>query len=130
MSPGEARTLVLACGVHSLGFAAFHLAFWRLFDWPRDLQSCTLATRAITQILNLRLTYVFLAVGLACLLMADDVIGTRLGRAMLGALSLFWVGRTIEQVVFLRVRHVAVHVLTALFVVGALMAALPLIAAR
>lgn len=117
---------IALCGVHSLGFAAFHLAFWRLFDWPRSLQATTFANRAIVQILNLRLTYVLLGVGAACFALPMELRTTPLGRAVLGFMVLFWVGRTIEQVVFLRVNRLAVHVLTALFVLGAVLFALAL----
>ena len=52
--------LIQLCGLHSFAFALFHLAFWKLFDWKHDLRKTRLATRAITQILNLRLIYFFL----------------------------------------------------------------------
>lgn len=118
--------LVLLCGVHSLGLALFHLAFWKLFDWPRALQSTNAATRAIVQILNLRLIYVFLGVAVLCFLLPGDLLGTRLGHAFLGGMSLFWVGRTIEQFVFLRIDHPLVHALTVLFATGAVLFAAPL----
>ena len=119
--------LVQLAGVHSFGFAAFHLAFWKLFDWKRELARVGLPTRAITQILNLRLVYLFLGVGAACFAFTTALHATPLGRAMLGFMSLFWVGRTLEQFVFLRINHALVHVLTALFVLGAVLFALPLL---
>lgn len=119
-----APTLIWLCGLHSLGFAAFHLAFWRLFDWPRSLQSTTRPNRAIIQILNLRLTWVFLAMGAALLAWPREVADTRLGHALLGFLCVFWVGRTIEQWVFLRVNRPLVHALTLAFALGALLAGL------
>jgi hypothetical protein len=122
------EALVLACGVHSLGFALFHLAFWRLFGWPKALQPAGAATRAIAQILNLRLIHVFLGVAALCFFLPQDLAGTRLGRAILAGMSLFWAGRTIEQFVFLRIDHPLVHLLTALFVAGAVLFALPLLA--
>ena len=112
---------VYLCGVHALGFAVFHLAFWKLFDWPRSLQATSLANRAIIQILNLRLTWVLLGVAGACFVFPDTLRTTPLGQAFLGFMALFWVGRTIEQLVFLRVNHAGVHALTALFVLGALL---------
>lgn len=121
------RTIMALCGLHSAGFAVFHLAFWRLFDWPADLARCSTATRAITQILNLRLTYVFAGIALLCFALPGEVVGTRLGRAMLGGMSLFWLGRTIEQFVFLRVGHPLVHATTALFVAGIALFAWPLL---
>lgn len=123
----DAETLVCLAGIHSLAFAAFHLAFWRLFDWKRELAKVGLPTRAVTQILNLRLTYVFLGVGAACFFFTDDLLQTPLGQAMLGFMALFWLGRTIEQWVFLRIHDVRVHMLTALFVLGAILFAAPLL---
>jgi len=120
--------VVRAAGLHSLGFAAFHLAFWKLFDWKRDLARTSVANRAIMQILNLRLIYLFLGMGAACFAFTDALLHTPLGRAVLGFMSLFWVGRTIEQMVFLRVRHWGVHALTALFILGAALSAWPLLA--
>ncbi|MEO8365632.1 MAG: hypothetical protein ABI538_05430 [Pseudoxanthomonas sp.] len=121
--------LVQLCGIHSFAFAAFHLAFWKLFDWKRDLQRVRLPTRAITQILNLRLIYFFLGIGVLCFAFPDELRATPLGRALLVFMSLFWVGRTIEQFVFLRVNKPLVHVLTVLFVIGAILFALPLLPA-
>ncbi len=118
--------LVQLCGLHSFGFAAFHLAFWKLFDWKRDLQRASFATRAITQILNLRLIYVFLGIGVLCFAFTRELHETPLGRAVLVFMSLFWVGRTIEQFVFLRINRPLVHALTVLFVLGAVLFAAPL----
>lgn len=120
--------LVQLCGLHSFAFAVFHLAFWKLFDWKRELHKVGLPTRAVTQILNLRLIYFFLGVGVLCFCFSTELHATPLGRAVLLFMSLFWVGRIIEQFVFLRVDKPLVHVLTVLFVVGAILFALPLLA--
>ena len=119
--------LVQLCGIHSFAFAAFHLAFWKLFDWKRDLQKASVATRAVTQILNLRLIYLFLGIGVLCFAFTRELHATPLGRALLVFMSLFWVGRTIEQFVFLRINTPLVHALTALFVLGAVLFALPVL---
>ena len=117
---------LLLCAIHSFGFAAFHLAFWKLFGWRQTLRTATVADRAILQILNLRLIYVLLGVGVLCLAFTDDLLHTGLGRALLLGMSLFWVGRTIEQFVFLRIDRLPVHALTASFALGAILFALPL----
>ena len=119
--------LVQLCGLHSFAFALFHLAFWKLFHWKHELQKVGLPTRAITQILNLRLIYLFLGVGVACFAFTAELHSTPLGRAMLGFMAVFWAGRTLEQFVFLRVNRAMVHALTALFVTGAVLFALPLL---
>jgi hypothetical protein len=120
-------TLLLLCALHSFAFAAFHLAFWRLFDWPRTLASTTVANRAILPIANVQLIWVFVGVGLLCLAYPDELAGTALGRALLAGMSGFWILRTLTQLVWLRVNRPLVHVLTALFVIGAILFAAPLL---
>jgi hypothetical protein len=122
----NATTWIWIGGAHSLAFALFHMAFWKLFGWRQSLKAASVADRAILQILNLRLIYVFLCIAALCFVFADDLHGTAMGRAVLAGMSLFWVGRTIEQFVFLRINRPLVHVLTALFVLGAVIFAVPL----
>lgn len=123
------RTWILLGGIHSLGLAAFHLSFWKIFKWRESLQRCTAADRAIVQILNLRLTYIFLLIAALCFVYTDELLTTGLGKALLLGMSLFWVGRLIEQFIYLRVNHALVHSLTALFALGAVVFAMPLIGA-
>lgn len=113
-------------GVHSLAMAVFHAFFWKLFDWPRDLRGNSVATRAVVQILNLRLIYVFLGIAALCFAFPAELAGTALGRALLAGMALFWVGRTIEQFVFLPYNKPLVHGLTAAFIAGAGLFAAPL----
>lgn len=122
----DANAWIYLAGLHSLGFALFHMGFWKLFRWRESLRSATVADRAIIQILNLRLIYVALGVAVLCFVFADELHSTALGRAVLLGMSLFWVGRTIEQFVFLRINRPMVHALTALFVLGAVLFAVPL----
>ena len=121
-----AELLVRLAGVHSLGFALFHLAFWRLFGWKRELASVSAANRAIMQILNLRVTYMRLGMGVIALAFTSDLVDTHLGLVLLCFMTLFWVGRTIEQFVFLRINDWRVHLLTGLFVLGAALHAMPM----
>jgi hypothetical protein len=120
------RIIVLLCGLHSAAFGIFHLLFWRIFRWKADLRGHSDSSRAIIQILNLRIIYVFFAVAALCFAFPSELIGTALGRAVLGGMALFWVGRTIEQFVFLRGGGVFVHALTAAIVLGAVLFAAPL----
>jgi hypothetical protein len=120
------ETLLYLCGAHSLGFAAFHMAFWKLFGWPASLRPAGPATRAVAQILNLRLIYVFLGAAVLCFWLPAELLGTHLGHVLLAGMSLFWVGRTVEQFVFLRYNRPLVHLLTALFVAAAALWAAPI----
>lgn len=116
---------ITLAGVHALAFAVFHLAFWRLFDWPASLRTTTVANRAILQIANSQLVLVFACAGAACLWWRDSLAATPGGRALLLAMAGFWLLRLAGQVVWLRVHHAGVHALTAAFALGVVACAVP-----
>jgi hypothetical protein len=101
-------------------FAVFHAAFWKLFHWPSALIGLRKENQAIIQILNIRLIYIFLFTAFLCFFFTEDLYTTALGRAFLTGMAIFWLGRTLEQVIFLRMNHWLIHVLTALFIIGML----------
>ena len=105
--------------------AAFHLGFWKLFGWPRAYAGTSLVNRVVPQILNLRLIYFFTCIGALCLTFPTDLAGSAMGRAILLGMSGFWLGRLVEQFVFLRVNHAGVHALSAVFLLGAVLFAWP-----
>ncbi|HZV69000.1 MAG TPA: hypothetical protein VFG10_05625 [Saprospiraceae bacterium] len=78
------------------------------------------------QILNLRMIYFFLFVGITCFCFPKLLLNTSFGTFFLAAMSLFCFGRTIEQFVFIRIEHPMVHFLTYLFIIGALLFAIPI----
>ncbi len=119
-------TIVLICGFYSLAFAIFHLMFWNIFGWKKDLARLRPENRAIMQILNLRLIYVFLFAALMCFVFPDEMISTAMGKAFMAGFSLFWLGRTVEQFVFFRMKHPAVHMLTVVFILGMILFAVPI----
>ncbi len=119
--------VLMLCALHSLALAMFHAGFWTLFRWPQTLQQTTLANRAILQIVNIQLIWLFLAVAALCLVYPAELRGTALGRAVLFGMSGFWVLRLIQQFVFLRMRHPLVHALSVVFFAGAVLFAWPLL---
>lgn len=119
--------LLRACALHSFVLAAFHAGFWHLFGWPRAIAGGSLANRVVPQILNLRLIYVFLGVGALCVAFPRELAETPLGRALLLGMAGFWIGRPAEQFIFLRIRHAGVHALSAVFALGALLFAWPVL---
>lgn len=118
-------TSVLVCGIYSIAFAIFHMLFWKIFGWKKDLAKLRPENRAIMQILNLRLIYVFLFAGVMCFVFPEELHTYAMGKTFMAGFSVFWLGRTVEQVVFLRVNHPAVHVLTAVFILGSILFAIP-----
>jgi hypothetical protein len=119
--------ILMLCAVHSFGFAAFHALFWRTFGWPETLRETTAANRAILQIANVQLIWVFVAVGALCLTFPSELAHTPLGRAALAGMALFWLIRLVCQFVWLRVNDPLVHTLSALFFAGAVLFGFPLL---
>lgn len=120
------QVMILLCGIYSLGFAIFHTQFWRVFDWKNDLNKLSPANKAIMQIANIRLIYFFVFVAAVCFIFPHELSTTNLGRFFLAGMSLFWLGRAIEQFIFLKINHKMVHLLTYIFLLGAIMFAIPL----
>jgi len=119
--------MILLCGLYSLGFALFHTQFWRLFGWKDELNKLSPGNKAIMQILNTRLIYLFVFVAAVCFFFTEELATTPLGQFFLIGMSLFWLGRTIEQFVFLKVDHPMVHLLTYIFILGTILFAIPVV---
>jgi hypothetical protein len=120
-----ARAALLAAGLYHVAFAAFHLGFWKLFRWRGELARLGGINRAVMQILNLCLTFVFVVFAVLIFVFPQEMTGTGLGRALLWAISAFWLLRAVEQVVFFGLRSILSSIFFVVFVVGAL---LPVIA--
>jgi hypothetical protein len=91
---------IYAAAGYNVALAVFHLGFWRLFRWAEELPKLHPANRGVLQVLNLMLIFMFLLVAGAEVLLADEMTGTALGRALLAGMMLFWILRAGLQLVF------------------------------
>ncbi len=120
-------SILYLCGIYNLLFAIFHLFFWKIFKWGKDLKRNTLTNRAIIQILNIRLIYIFLLMAFLYIVYPNDLLETEIGIVLQIGFLGFWIGRTIEQFIFLGVQSTLVNVLTLIFVIGIIIHSLPLL---
>ena len=120
-------TILFICGIYNLLFAIFHILFWKIFNWKKDLKRISIASRAIMQILNIRVIYIFLLMAFIYLFYPEQLIETRIGYILFIGFTVFWIGRTIEQFIFLKVRSKMVNVLTIVFIIGIIIHLTPLI---
>lgn len=124
----EIETYIFLGGAHCVLLAIFHVLFWKIFDWKKDLQKGSIATREIIQILNLRIIHLLLFTAFLCFYFTDELLSTPLGKATLIGTSLFWAGRTIEQFIFWKYNTLNINIiLTVIFVFGAVTFALPVV---
>ncbi len=113
------KNIILSiAGFYCIAFAILHLSFWKIFHWKADLQRLTDVNRAIMQVLNLCLTFVFLVIGFAVLLYQPDFLGTKLGAFILISMAIFWILRGAEQIVFFRLKGVVSTILLCVFLIG------------
>lgn len=120
-------TLLSIGGIYCFGFAIFHVLFWKIFRWRQDLHRLTPANRAIMQILNLRLIYVFIVFGVISFVFQNELLATSFGRFMTIAISLFWLSRALEQVIFFGLRHRLSIVFFVTFLAGGILFGLPVV---
>ena len=120
-------TLIYVCGLYSLAFALFHIGFWKMFKWKSELKKLSFANKGIMQILNVQITYYFIFVAFVCFIFPVELLTTKIGNFFLAGTSLFWLIRTIQQFIFLQANNYKIHILTFIFLVGAILFALPVI---
>lgn len=119
------QTFLFAGGVFHLAIVVFHLFFWRIFRWKEDLASLTRINRAIVQILNLCLTFLFFVMAYVSFFHAAELISTSLGRTILASIALFWIMRLVLQVVFFGARHRLSILFIVIFLVGIILYTIP-----
>lgn len=122
--------VLLFGGAYNLAFALFHLCFWRLFNWRQDLASLRFINRQVMQVLNLCLTFAFLIFAYISFFHTAELVGTGLGRSLLLLISVFWLLRSVEQVLFFRLKHWVSAALFVTFLVGALLYGYPWLEGR
>ena len=121
------KTILLMCGVYNIGFALFHIGFWKIFHWNTELKKISFANKAIMQILNIQIIYYFVFTAVICFVFPTELVTTKFGNWFLAATSLFWLIRTLQQFIFLRANHYKIHLLTFIFLIGTILFCLPLI---
>jgi hypothetical protein len=114
----NAGTLVLwAAAAYNIGFAIFHLLFWRLFRWPDSLHSSGKLNTAITQTLNIMLIYCFALYGATLIWAAMASI--TLPHLVLIAGAGFWLFRAALQPLLFSMRTGPSVCMAVVFLAGA-----------
>lgn len=111
---------ILAAGLFDLAIALFHILFWRLFRWPESLAGSGRLNTAITQTLNIMLTYVFVVYGITVLMQ-----GTQASPALLLPGAGFGVIRIFLQFYLFGVRGAASKIFTTAAAIGTLLHLVP-----
>jgi len=87
-------------GIINLLFVAFHLSFWKLFNWGESLASLSPNDRAVMQVLNIHTAYVLAIFAILSFVFSNEMIATKLGQIIAISIAGFWVLRALNQAVF------------------------------
>ena len=113
-------TIILLGGFYNLAFAVFHLLFWKIFKWNKELKRMNYINGNILQILNLSLTFVFIIFAYISLLYTNELISTQLGKVLLKLIAFFWFFRALQQIYFFGLKNIISAALFILFLTGSL----------
>lgn len=112
------ETVIVLCGIYNLLFGVFHLFFWKFFGWKKELKNVSKVNSGIMQILNIQIIVFFFVVGFICLTYPQEILQTKLGFAFLVGNFIFWLVRTVNQFIFLKINDFRIHFLTGVFILG------------
>lgn len=94
------RILILIGGIINALLAVFHLFFWKLFDWSGQLALLSEENRAIMQVLNIGVIFGLVVFAILSIAFRDDLLETKLGRFITGAIAGFYLLRAVCQLIF------------------------------
>jgi len=119
------EAFIIAGGFYTIGLIVFHLLFWHLFNWDHDLKQVSFLNRAIMQVLNISLIFAFVIFSYISFAYTSELLTTSLGHSLLVLMALFWLARSIQQIIFFKLRHWASWAFLLLFISGTLLYAIP-----
>lgn len=120
-------TILILGGIYNLLIAIFHLSFWRIFNWNNDLKSIRFVNRAIMQILNLSLTFVFFIFAYISFSYTYELLITRLGHSIIASISVFWFLRAFMQIAFFGMKNKVSVLIFFIFLIGGIIYLYPML---
>lgn len=117
--------LITIGGVYNILLVVFHLMFWRIFNWHKDLRSLSFINRATMQVLNISLTFIFIIFSYISFAHTKELLNTPLGNSLLVSITILWIARAVQQVVFFKLKHWVSWGFTVFFLFGALLYGIP-----
>ncbi len=98
-------------GIISIAFAAFHLSFWKIFDWKKSLSSISNENRAIVYILNITVIFFLSVFAYLSIFQGNALNSSILGKIILLVIAGFWIIRAIEQPIFFGIHEKETYII-------------------
>jgi hypothetical protein len=119
------ETLIKIGGLYNIGLVLFHLSFWNIFNWREELGKVSFLNRAVMQVLNISLMFAFIIFSYISLAHTSELLHSPLGNSLLVLMALFWLARSVQQIIFYKLQHWASWAFLLLFLAGFLLYAIP-----
>lgn len=87
-------------GVYIVALIIFHLLFWKLFSWNKDLKRITPINRATMQVMNIALILIFTIFAYISFFHTNELLTTSLGKTLLLLIGFLWLFRALLQIIF------------------------------
>ena len=116
---------VITGGIYHVGLIIFHLLFWKLFRWQEELANITFINRMVMQVMNISLIFIFFIFAYLSFFHTAELLATTVGRTLLTLISLFWLLRTLQQILFFRLKSKISVLLTLVFCGGFIIYLIP-----
>ena len=116
-------------GIYHLAFVIFHLFFWKLFSWHEELMKISFINRSVMQVLNISLTFVFFIFAYLSLFHTVELLVTSVGISLLLLISIFWLLRALQQILFFGIKSRISVFLTLVFFLGFVIYLIPFLRA-
>lgn len=94
------KKIIFICGILSVVFALFHIAFWWLFKWPATLEYMYPGHRMLMQTFNFCMLPLFIFFSYVYLALSQEILSTRLGRAVLLMNASIYYFRSLAELIF------------------------------
>jgi magnesium-transporting ATPase (P-type) len=88
---------LIIIGALLIVLALVHIFFPRYFHWKEDLKSMSLINRQVMQVHTFFIAFIVLLIGLLCIIHAQSMLSTKIGRDIALGLAVFWGVRFLFQ---------------------------------
>lgn len=93
-----------------IGLALFHVSFWKVFAWDRQLTKLNPVNKGAMQAMNLALILLFFFFAFISIFFQSELLSSNLGMVLLGFISFFWLVRFFAQYAFFKVEGVYTYI--------------------
>ena len=111
-------TILTIGGVYIVALIIFHLFFWKLFSWKKDLKRITPVNRSTMQVMNLALIFIFAIFAYISFFHTSELLTTSLGKSLLVFIGLLWLFRAVLQIIFYGLKNKISFMFFIYFILG------------